>query len=149
MKRILIVGDPDTRDFVNQAYGDLAQVAFASSVTDAEALIVDNRPSIVIGTLAFDESRFLNLLPLLMELEIKTVVVDCPYTVMNDATLEVIKYYAKEMRVAAWWDMQRTLAKEGIEVAGKEIRAIVQSLLNDRLPSEPPPHGEADMARHQ
>ncbi len=56
MKRILIVGDPNSRDFVNKAYGDLAQVTFASSVADAEALIADNRPSIVIGTLAFDES---------------------------------------------------------------------------------------------
>ena len=149
MKRILIVGDPNSRDFVNQAYGDLAKVVFASSVTEAKALIADNRPSIVIGTLAFDESRFLNLLPLLMELQIKTVVVDCPYTTLNDASLEVIKYYANEMRVAAWWDMRRTLAQEGIEVAGKEIRAIVQNLLNDRLPSEPRPHGETDIARYQ
>ena len=129
MKRILIVGDPNSRDFVDQAYGDLGQVAFASSTTAAEALINDNRPSIVIGTLAFDESRFLTLLPLLQKLQIKTVVVDCPYTTLNDASLEVIKFYAKEMGVAAWWDMRRTLAKEGIEVAGKEIRAIVKSLL--------------------
>lgn len=129
MKRILIVGDPNSRDFVDQAYGDLAQVAFASNTTAAEALIIDNRPSIVIGTLAFDESRFLNLLPLLRKLQIKTVVVDCPYTTLNDASLEVIKYYAKEMGVAAWWDMRRTLAKEGIDVAGKEIRTIVQNLL--------------------
>ncbi len=129
MKRILIVGDPNSRDFVDKAYGDLAQVTFASSTTAAEALITDNLPSIVIGTLAFDESRFLTLLPLLQKLQIKTVVVDCPYTTLNDASLEVIKYYAKEMGVAAWWDMRRTLAKEGVEVAGKEIRAIVQNLL--------------------
>jgi hypothetical protein len=129
MKRILIVGDPNSRDFVDQAYGDLAQVTFASSATAAEALITDNRPSIAIGTLAFDESRFLTLLPLLQKLQIKTVVVDCPYTTMNDASLEVIKYYAKEMGVAAWWDMRRTLAKEGVEVARKEIRAIVRDLL--------------------
>lgn len=137
MKRILVVGDPNSREFVNQAYGDLAQVTFVSSVTEAEDLIADSRPSIVIGTLAFDESRFLNLLPFLMELQIKTVVVDCPYTFMNDATVEAIKYYAKDMGVAAWWDMRRTVAKEGIEVAGNEIRAIVQDLLNDRLPREP------------
>ena len=137
MKRILVVGDPNSRDFVNKAYGDLAQVTFASSVADAEALIADNRPSIVIGTLAFDESRFLNLLPLLMELQIKTVVVECPYTITNDATVEAVKLYANDMGVAAWWDMRRTVANEGLEVAGKEIRAIVQGLLNDRLPREP------------
>lgn len=147
MKRILIVGDPNSRDFVNQAYGDLAQVAFASSVTDAQALIADDPPSIVIGTLAFDESRFLDLLPLLMELQIKTVVVDCPYTTLNDAALEVVRDYAHEIGVAAWWDMRRTLAKDGTEVAGKEIRAIVQDLLTDRLPSEPPSQGEANTAR--
>ena len=129
MKRILIVGDPDSREFVEQAYGDLAQVAFASSTSAAEAVITDNRPSIVIGTLAFDESRFLTLLPLLQRLQIKTVVVDCPYTTLNDASLEVIKYYAKVMGVAAWWDMRRTVAKEGLEVAGKEIRGIVKNLL--------------------
>ena len=136
MKRILIVGDPNSRDFVNQAYGDLAQVVFAFNVTEAEALIAESRPSIVIGTLAFDESRFLDLLPLLKDLQIKTVVVDCPYTIMNDASLGAVKYYANEMGVAAWWDMRRTLAKEGIEAAAKEIRAIVQALLNDGLPSE-------------
>ena len=149
MKTILIVGDPNSRDFANQAYGDLAQLAFASSVTEARVLLARTRPSIVIGTLAFDESRFLNLLPLLNGLEIKTVVVDCPYTLMNDATLQVVKYYASEMGVAAWWDMRLTLAKEGIEVAGKEIREIVQKLLDDRLPSEPLPHGNVDNARLQ
>lgn len=141
MKRILIVGDPDSRDFVNQAYGDLAQVVFASSVTEARALIADDIPSIAIGTLAFDESRFLTLLPLLLKFDVKTVVVDCPYTSLNDASLEAVKYYAKEMGVAAWWDMRRTLATAGIEVAGKEIRAIVLDLLNGRLPSAPPPYG--------
>lgn len=149
MERILIAGDPNSRDFVDQAYGDLAQVEFASSVTEAEALIAENRPSIAIGTLAFDESRFLNLLPLLKKLQIKTVVVDCPYTSLNDACLGVIKSYAEAMEVAAWWDMRRTLAEEGIEAAGKEIRAIVQVLLNDGLPGQPPPHGEAGISlRH-
>jgi hypothetical protein len=144
MKKILIVGDPNSRDFVNQAYGDLAQVTFASSVVEAEALIAKDQPSIAIGTLAFDESRFLKLLPLLTKLHIKTVVVDCPYTSMNDATLDVVKLYAKEMRVAAWWDMRRTVAKDGIEVASREIRAIVQGLLNNRLPGDPQPHGLTD-----
>ena len=137
MKNILIVGDPNSRDFVNQAYGDLAQVIFASSVTEAEAAIAASRPSIAIGTLAFDESRFLNLLPLLIKRQIKTVIVDCPYTSLNDATLAAVKNYASEVGVAAWWDMRRTLAKEGIEVAAQEIRAIVQNLLNDTLPGEP------------
>lgn len=149
MKRILIVGDPNSRDFVDQAYGDLAEVEFASSVTDAKDRIAKNLPSIAIGTLAFDESRFLSLLPLLVDLKIKTVVVDCPYTTINDATLEAVKYYANEVGVAAWWDMRRTLAKDGLEVAAKEIRAIVQDLLNDRLSSEPPPQGESDIARRE
>ena len=149
MKRILVVGDPTSRDFVSEAYGDLAEVTFASDVTDAESLIANSRPSLVIGTLAFDESRFLKLLPLLRKHQINTVVVDCPYTSMNDASLEVIKYYASEMGVAAWWDMRSTLANDGIEVARKEIRAIVQKLLNDQLPNESPRHGESDIARSQ
>lgn len=149
MKRIVILGDPNSRDFVNQAYGDLAAVEFASSVTDAEALIANNRPSIVIGTLAFDESRFLNLLPLLMDLQIKTVVVDCPYTTITDAALETYRDYAKEMGVSAWWDMRRTVAKEGLEVAGQQIRAIVQNLLDDRLPGESSSRGEASISRRQ
>ena len=137
MKNILIVGDPNSRDFVNQAYGDLAQVIFASSVTEAEAAIAASRPSIAIGTLAFDESRFLNLLSLLIKRQIKTVIVDCPYTSLNDATLAAVKSYASEVGVAAWWDMRRTLAKEGIEVAAQEILAIVQNLMNDTLPRDP------------
>ena len=149
MKRILIVGDPNSREFVNHAYGDLAQVSFASSVTDAEALIAESHPSLVIGTLAFDESRFLKLLPLLMKRQIKTVVVDCPYTSLNDASLEVVKNYAHAMGVAAWWDMRRTLAKEGAEAAGREIRAIVQNLLSDKLTSEPLQDGGADISRGQ
>ena len=140
MQTILIVGDPNSREFVDKSYGDLAEVVFASCVTDAKALIAGSRPSLVIGTLAFDESRFLTLLPTLKELEIKTVVVDCPYTTLNDASLEVIKYYAKEMSVVAWWDMRRTFAREGIDVAGREIRAIVENLLNEQLPSEPSTH---------
>jgi hypothetical protein len=140
MQRILIVGDPNSREFVDKSYGDLAEIVFASCVIDAKTLIAENRPALVIGTLAFDESRFLTLLPTLKELEIKTVVIDCPYTTMNDASLEVIKYYAKEMSVAAWWDMRRTLAREGIDVAGREIRAIVDNLLNEQLPSEPATH---------
>ena len=139
MKRLLVVGDPNSRDFVTHAYGDLARVTFASSVREAEALIAEARPSLVIGTLAFDESRFLTLLPLLEELKIKTVVVDCPYTSMNDATLVAIKHYADAMGVAAWWDMRRTVAEDGIDVASKEIRSIVQTLLNDRLPTEARP----------
>jgi hypothetical protein len=149
MERILIVGDPNSRDFANQAYGDLAHLEFASSVTEARAFIARFRPSIAIGTLAFDESRFLNLLPLLMGLEIKTVVVDCPYTSMNEATLDVVKYYAREMGVAAWWDMRSTLAKEGIEVASKEIREIVQRLLDDGLPGDHLPAVQADNTRLQ
>jgi hypothetical protein len=137
MQRILIVGDPNSREFVEKSYGDLAEVVFASCVTEANALIAESRPTLVIGTLAFDESRFLTLLPVLKELEIKSVVVDCPYTTLNDASLEVIKYYAKQMGVAAWWDMRRTFAEEGIEVAGREIRAIVNNLLKEQLPSEP------------
>ena len=74
---------------------------------------------------------------MLKELGIKAVVVDCPYTTLNDASLEVIKYYAMQMSVAAWWDMRRTLAREGIDVAGREIRSIVENLLNERLSSEP------------
>ena len=139
MKQILVVGDPNSRDFAIHAYGDLAQVTFASSVREAEARIAEARPSLVIGTLAFDESRFLTLLPLLEELTIKTVVVDCPYTLVNDATLGAIKHYANAMGVAAWWDMRRTVAQDGVDVAGKEIRTIVQNLLNDRLPTEPRP----------
>ena len=134
METILIVGDPTSRDFVDQAYGDLAQVAFASSVAEAESLIADHPPSIVIGTLAFDESRFLTLLPLLKQHQIKTVVVDCPYTTLNAAYLDVVQHYAHEMGVAAWWDMRRTCAKEGLEAAAKEIRAIVRNLLAGRLP---------------
>ncbi len=140
MKKILVVGDPNSREFVIQAYGDLAQVAFASSVKEAQALIAETRPSLVIGTLAFDESRFLTLLPSLESLNTKTVVVDCPYTSLNDATLDAIKHYAKAMGVAAWWDMRRTVAKDGIDVARKEIRCIVQSLLSDRLPTDPLTH---------
>lgn len=131
MKNILIAGDPNSRDFANKAYGDLAVVVFASSVAEAAAHIAEDRPSIVIGTLAFDESRFLTLLPLLQELQIKTVIVDCPHTALNDASLEVIKYHAKLMGVARWWGMRRTLAQEGIDVASKEIRSIVQNLLSN------------------
>jgi hypothetical protein len=135
MKRILIVGDPNSREFANGAYGDLAELEFASNVTDAEVFATDKRPSIAIGTLAFDESRFLTLLPLLMKLDVKTIIVDCPYTLLNDASLEAIKHYANDMGVAAWWDMRRTLANKGPQTAANEIRKIVQTLLSEKLPT--------------
>lgn len=129
MKTILIVGDPNSRDFVNRAYGDLAEAIFASSVEEAKTLIAKSPPSLVIGTLAFDESRFLTLLPLTEASQVKVVVVDCPYTFMKDEALQLVKSYAKEMNVAAWWDMRLALAKAGAEGAAREIREIVENLL--------------------
>ena len=130
MKNILVAGDLSSQDFVNRAYGDLAAVTFARNVEDARAIIEDCPSTIMVGTLAFDESRFLSLLPLARSRKIKVVVVDCPYTVLDEATLGALKAGATELGISAWWDMRRTLEVAGTDLAAKEIRAIVRSLLN-------------------
>lgn len=136
MKSILVAGDPNSREFVNRAYGDLAPVTFANSVKEAEALIAGQAPTILIGTLAFDESNFLNLLAPAHERHIKVIIVECPSTVLNDESIKEIQAYAVEMGVDAWWNMRRTVAESGMDVAAREIRAIVQNLLNDGLAIE-------------
>lgn len=135
MATILVVGDPDSRDFVDSAYGDLAEVTFASSASEAIDRLKKNPPSLMIGTLAFDQSKFLELLPFAAERRVKVVVVDCPYTQMNEGTLSAVKMLAECIGVMAWWDMRTSVAKSGLGVAAKEIRQIVQ----DALKADPPP----------
>ena len=131
LKSILVAGDPQSHDFVNQAYGDLAAVTFASGVNDAKSRIEARPPAILIGTLAFDDSRFLTLIPLARARKVKVVVVDCPYTVLDDTALDAIRATASDLGISAWWDMRRTLAAEGSDAAAREIRMIVKKLLDD------------------
>ena len=130
MNSILVAGDPNSRDFVDASYGDLAEVTFASSIDEAERVLKKQAPTILIGTLVFDDSQFLRMLPLALELGVKVVVIDCPYTNVTEAILGTLREYAADMGVAAWWDMRATVSASGIDAASKEIRAIVQKLLN-------------------
>jgi len=134
MATILVVGDPDNREFVDSAYGDLAEVIFASTAEEARTLLESDRPSLMIGTLAFDESRFLTLLPVAAARCVNVVVVDCPYTQLSEAVIATIRAYALDAGVAAWWDMRATVAHKGLGAAAKEIRQIVQDLLYLDLP---------------
>lgn len=134
MKNILVAGPPESHDFANQAYGDLAAVTFARGVNDAKFRLETCPPDILIGTLAFDDSRFLELMSLARARHVKVVVVDCPYTILDDIALDAIRATASDLGIAAWWNMRKILAAEGPDAAVQEIRAIVTKLLDDSGP---------------
>ena len=129
MPSILVAGDPSSHSFVLDTYGDLALVTFARDINHALAILKRNPPSILIGTLTFDDSGFLPLIPIAKAGGSAVVVVDCPHTVLRGEALDHVMHSARLMGMDNWFDMRNVIDQQGIAEAASQIRMIVQQLL--------------------
>lgn len=111
------------------AYGDLASIAFARTADAALQMLRESPPTILIGTLVFDESRFWSLIPQAKLQGCSVVIVDCPYTRLSEEHLGRLRRTAGLLGIDAWWDMRTVFAAQGAAAAAAQIRAIVQELL--------------------